>query len=104
MVERGLSGYRLAELIGAKQSAVAQWLTRGRIPFAPTLSRLCAHLGVRPEWLVDGTGPKHAPKIKDAMDALPADIKADLAALGEAATRSKDVRGVVGHLARAFRQ
>ncbi len=102
MERDGLSSYALAEVTGVSQTAVSSWITKGRVPFRPVLNRICGHFGVRPEWLVDGTGPKDAPKVKEG--AFPKDLKADLATLGEAAQRSKDVRKVVSHLAHVVRE
>ena len=99
-----VSSIELAHAAGVKANAVSYWLTRGSIPFKPTLRRVCQFLGVREEWLVDGVGPREAPKTKSGLDGLPKDLYADLATLGEAAQRSKDVRQVVAHLAHVFRE
>jgi transcriptional regulator with XRE-family HTH domain len=104
MEKEGLSQYRLAEEVGAKQSAVAMWLSKGSVPFRPTMVRLCARFGVNKEWLVDGIGPKDAPKSKTSLDTFPRDLRTDLEALGEAAQNSKDVRQIVAHLAHVFRK
>jgi len=102
MDERGVSNAQLAASSGASPNAVANWLMRGSVPYRPTMDRVCVFLGVNRDWLIEGTGQKQA--IKRRAVPIPQDIQADLNALGEAAVRSKDVRGVVGHLARAFRQ
>jgi transcriptional regulator with XRE-family HTH domain len=104
MEAAGESQYKLAEALRTSQPTVARWLTGGSVPFRPMLHRLCAHYGVRPEWLVDGTGPKDAAEPKNAFAAFPKDLRSDLIDLGEAAQRNKDVRQVIAYQARTFRQ
>lgn len=104
MEAAGESQYKLAKVVGVSQSAVAMWLTRGNVPFAEKLNRLCAHYGVRPEWLVDGIGPKEAAEPKNAFAGFPKDLRSDLIDLGEAAQRNKDIRQVIAYQARTFRQ
>jgi transcriptional regulator with XRE-family HTH domain len=99
---RRMSHAELAAATDASQAAITNWLTRGSIPYRPTLNRVCAVLGIRSEWLVDGVGPKNAPKPNDELGRFPADVQADLAALGEAAMRSKDIRQTIAYLARVF--
>lgn len=103
MEEAGETQYQLAQIAGVSQPAVARWMG-GSVPFRQKLHAICSHYGVRPEWLVEGTGPKKAPESKSTLEGFPKDLRSDLAALGEAAQRSKDVRQVVAHLAHVFRE
>lgn len=103
MEEFGDSQYSLAKIAGVTQPAVTRWLS-GSVPFRAKLQILCSHYGVRQDWLVLGVGPKKAIEANGGIDSFPKDLRSDLATLGEAAQRSKDVRQVVSHLAHVFRQ
>jgi transcriptional regulator with XRE-family HTH domain len=102
LLARRMSNAELAAATDSSHAAVANWLTHGSVPYRPMLNRVCAVLGIRAEWLVDGVGPKHAPKPNDELGRFPTDIQTDLATLGETAMRSKDVRQTIACLARVF--
>lgn len=55
---KGLTRAGLAKAIGAAPSTVSEWYTKGKMPTAGHVIRLVEALGVSPEWLLLGTGPR----------------------------------------------
>ena len=99
MEKESVSSYRLAQELGAKQSAVAMWLSQGSVPRKPMLMRLCERFGVREDWLMNGHGPKYLQSEKP-QDELPADMRADLRKIASAAQHNPDLREIIIRLAR----
>ncbi len=58
---RGMGRGALADAIGAPRSTVTEWYTQGKMPAASHVVRLPEALGVTPEWLLTGTGPRERP-------------------------------------------
>uniref|UniRef100_A0A7C4LML3 XRE family transcriptional regulator n=1 Tax=Schlesneria paludicola TaxID=360056 RepID=A0A7C4LML3_9PLAN len=56
----GLTQGYLAGEIGSTQAAVSQWCTGKKIPSAENINAIVDCLGIRKEWLVDGSGPIRA--------------------------------------------
>ena len=94
----------LAAALDVLPATVSLWIGKGSIPHRPTLERLCAHFGVRPEWLVKGFGPKGAKPAADPMDDVPAGLRDDLATLARAAQENPDAKAIITHAARLFRK
>ena len=58
-----LTQQAIAERVGVSQTAVSDWLNKGRMPRADALNTLSAELGVHKQWLLTGEGDKELPAI-----------------------------------------
>jgi|APAra7269096979_1048534.scaffolds.fasta_scaffold10626_2 transcriptional regulator with XRE-family HTH domain len=74
-----LSQSELANLVGVKRSAVAQWESEtGTHPSVEHLSKLAVATGVTFEWLATGRGPDTSNSIEADSTALSSDFAQDL--------------------------
>lgn len=90
---RGTTRAKLASDIGTSASTVTEWYTQGKMPAASHVIRLPEALGVTPEWLLTGAGPR---------DRVEASVDGAAAAWSEAA---QELRALVDRFeARAGKQ
>lgn len=57
---RELTQPQLAALVEVSNGAVSQWETNDTAPKGSNLLKLCAHLGVSPTYIMNGTDPEDA--------------------------------------------
>ena len=90
MARQALTQDALAERVDAGQSTIWSWL-KGNVPKRQSMQTLAGALGVRPEWLRDGTGQREAEAEPPQDDA--ARLRREVAALTNRIQRAAALTG-----------
>ena len=68
-----LSQTEFGKRLGLKQTTIAGYETRGRVPIDAVISLICREFNVNKSWLRNGTGPMFNPPSRSTLDALAAE-------------------------------
>ena len=68
-----LSQTEFGKRLGLKQTTIAGYETRGRVPIDAVISLICREFNVNESWLRNGTGPMFNPPSCSTLDALAAE-------------------------------